>query len=101
MEEQKMKVNNLQSPVLQISLLNKSVDLTFPQCLLQDRTLVLCPSPHVLLQDDHVSHEDYSGGSEKNVFLVIYLLMIKAYYIVPGYDEIISDKGVDCSVNYE
>ena len=59
---------NLQLPALQIPLLNKSLDLTLSQYALQDRTLVLFPSPHVLLQNDHSPHELYSGGPEKTVF---------------------------------
>ena len=69
-EEQTTNVNNLQSPALQIPLLNRSLDLTLSQYALQDRILVLFPSPHVLLQDDHVVHEVYSGGPEKTVFLL-------------------------------
>ena len=64
-EEQTTNVNNLQSPALQIPLLNRSLDLTFSQYALQDRILVLLPSPHVLLHDDHVVHEVYSGGPKK------------------------------------
>ena len=57
-----MKPNNLQSPTLQIPLPNKSLDFTLSQYALQDRTLVLFPTPHVLLQDDHFPQELYSGG---------------------------------------
>ena len=48
-----MDGNNLQSPALQVPLLNKALDLTLSQYALQDRTLVLSPTLHVLLQDDH------------------------------------------------
>ena len=60
--ETEMKLNNLQSPALQISLLNKSLDLTLSQYALQDRILALSPLPHVLLQDDHSPQVLYSGG---------------------------------------
>ena len=52
-----MDGNNLQSPALQVPLLNKALDLTLSQYALQDRTFVLSPLPHVLLQDDHSPHE--------------------------------------------
>ena len=61
----KMKLNNLQAPALQISLLNKSLDFTLSQYALQDRTFVLSPLPHVSLQDDHSPHELYSGGPKR------------------------------------
>ena len=64
-EEQTTNVNNLQSPALQIPLLNRSLDLTLSQYALQDRSLVLSPSPHVLLHDDHSPHELYSGGPKR------------------------------------
>ena len=67
-EEQTTNVNNLQSPALQIPLLNRSLDLTFSQYAMQDRTLILSPSLHVLLQDDHFAQEVYSGGPEKTFF---------------------------------
>ena len=52
-------------PALQTPFLSKSLDLTLSQYALQDRILVLLPSPHVLLHDDHVVHEVYSGGPKK------------------------------------
>ena len=73
---------NLQLPALQIPLLSKSLDLTLSQNALQDRTLVLSPSPHVLLQDDHSPHELYSGGPGKTGFVLIYLLKIKTFNVV-------------------
>ena len=59
-----------QSPKLQISVLDKSLDLSSLQYAIQERILVLSPSPHVLLQDDHSLHELYSGGPEKDRFSV-------------------------------
>ena len=66
-EKQKLKVKNLQSPALQVSLRNKSFDVTVSQYAIQDRPLVLSPSPHVLLQDDHFPHVAYSEGPEKTI----------------------------------
>ena len=65
-------------PALQTPFLSKSLDLTLSQYALQDRILVLLPSPHVLLHDDHVVHEVYSGGPKK-VFVLIYLLNTFVY----------------------
>ena len=90
------KRKNLQSLALQIPLLNKSLDLTLSQYALQDRTLVLFPSPHVLLQDDHLSHEVYSGGPEKTVFLLIYLLMKNMFYMAM---VVFVHRGTKCHPN--
>ena len=59
-----MEETELQSPSWQISVLDKSLDSTSLQYEIQDRTLVLSPLSHVLLQDDHWPHEVNSGEPE-------------------------------------
>ena len=63
----KMEEKDLQSPTLQISVLDKSLDSTSLQYEIQDRTLVRSPLSHVLLQDDHWPHEANSGESEQTL----------------------------------
>ena len=62
-----MEEKDLQSPTLQISVLDKSLDSTSLQYEIQDRTLVRSPLSHVLLQDDHWPHEANSGESEQTL----------------------------------
>ena len=57
----------LQSPTLHVVVLDKSLDVTSLQYEKQDRTLVLSPLPHVLLQDDHWPHKAYSGEPENTL----------------------------------
>lgn len=71
---------NSQSPTLQVFVLDKSLDLTFSQYAIQDRILVLSPSPQALLQDDHLPHEAYFGepeGPEKSFAVVVVIIMIE------------------------
>ena len=64
---EKIEGRDLQLTTLQGLVLDKSLDLMLSQYEMQDRTLVLSPSPHVLLQDDHSLHEAYSDGPEKTL----------------------------------
>ena len=63
---EKIDERDSQLPTLQGSVLDRSLDL-MSQYEMQDRTLVLSPSPHVLLQDDHSPHEAYSNGPKKTL----------------------------------
>ena len=68
---EKLDENDSQSPTLQISVLVKSRDVTSLQYEIQDRTLVLFPLPHVLLQNDHWPHEAYSEGPKKTILIFL------------------------------
>ena len=89
-----------QSPKLQISVLDKSLDLTSLQYEIQERILVRSPSPHVLLQDDHSFHELYSGGPEKTVSLLLFLLIknMRYFAIVVIVQRAIQNKSKQLTV---